>query len=122
MSSFKELNSRLHKLKQKLNSKNYDKGVLTKEIEDIEKKIISIEKQIQDYNNQGIVVTEHAVLRYIERVLGIDTIEIRKKILDEKSKEDILTLGNCLYPRDGYKIRVQNKRVLTVITKDNDRD
>lgn len=38
MSSFKELNSRLHKLKQKLNSKNYDKDILIKEIGDIEKK------------------------------------------------------------------------------------
>lgn len=61
-----------------------------------------------------IVVSEHAILRYIERIMGVDLEEVRIKILPEDKKEMIKTLGNAKYPINGHSIVVKDNIVITV--------
>jgi hypothetical protein len=64
----------------------------------------------------NLSVTDHAIVRYFERVLGYDIEEIKAKILpDGKAVDNISKLGNCVYPIDNFKVRIVNCKVITVL-------
>jgi aspartate ammonia-lyase len=63
------------------------------------------------------VITEHAFLRYFERVLGHDLEAIKQTILPPETVAQIQSLGNGVYPVKGavpFRVRVQNNTVVTV--------
>ena len=65
------------------------------------------------------VVTEHAILRYLERVKGIDIIAIEREILNPKTIETINThgIGPSKIPLStvrGCRLVVDDKTVITV--------
>ena len=100
---------------------------LSREINEKIGEIDSIDKKIQAIKNrESIVVTEHAILRYLERVQGIDIEEIKNLILPTDVMEQVTSLGSGYYPVKGryhqidkqtFKIRVKNNAVVTVLTK-----
>ncbi len=61
-----------------------------------------------------ILISNHAVIRYFERVLGYDIEEIRNKILPDNMKAAVETLGDCSFTVDGVKRIVKGKKVMTV--------
>lgn len=63
-----------------------------------------------------ITVTDHAVLRYLERVLEIDTERYRKAILTEENIQIINKLGGtCEIVKHGFTIRVVDYKILTIM-------
>lgn len=62
------------------------------------------------------MVTEHALLRYIERVYGVDLEEIKNQILTPTTIKAIKTLGSGKYPlQAGGKAVVKGLNVISVI-------
>jgi chromosome segregation ATPase len=64
------------------------------------------------------IVTEHAILRYLERVVGLDIEAHKNVILPPETEAQIRHLGNGVYPVKGpksFKIKVQNGAVVTVM-------
>lgn len=62
-----------------------------------------------------LAISDHALVRYMERVLGVDVGGVRKQILDAKSKKDIGVLGDCTYPVNNlYCVVVKDGVVVTV--------
>ena len=68
---------------------------------------------------ETIVVSDHALMRYCERVLGINMDEVKEKILTESAMGliDKLKAGDGQYPvKEGdFVIRLKNKTVVTII-------
>lgn len=66
-----------------------------------------------------IAVTDHAIIRYIERIEGRNLNEIRKKLITSKICEQVETLGEGFYPIDELNCRVfiKGKKVVTVLEK-----
>lgn len=61
-------------------------------------------------------VSDHAVVRYLERVKGMDIASIRKEILPDNVKQATI-MGNGYYPVNGtHKVRVKDGVVITVLT------
>ena len=82
-----------------------------------QKQIKEIEKQIKSLQDIDIIISEHAILRYIERVMGIDIELIKKEILTDTLKEQFKTLGNGTYPiGNDVKVKIQNNTIVTVHT------
>ena len=113
----KGLNVQLSKLKAEVSILNSEIGRLynemrdkNKAIEDIGLKIRAIEKE-----NEEPTVTEHALLRYFERVEGRDFEAIKKTILPEETVKLIKQLGAGIYPVADFKIKVQGNKVVTVL-------
>ena len=79
--------------------------------------------QIEKLKNDaaGVVVTEHAMLRYIERVIGIDMDELRGKVLPPSAETVAMAMGgNARLPVDGtHTAIVKGGAVVTVLTKEN---
>jgi len=77
--------------------------------------------------NPTVVVSEHAILRYFERVLGYDLEEIKMQIVPQQSQQQIAHFGGGTFPVNGhpdsghppFKIRVRNNTVVTVLTEDD---
>jgi hypothetical protein len=104
----------LEKTRQELNLKESD---LSKEIAHNQAKIIKIS---QDLKMARIIpnVSEHAKVRYCERVLSINMQEVEDAILDEKVIEQINTIENGKIPKGDFIIIVEDKTVKTIVTKE----
>lgn len=67
-------------------------------------------------NKKGIYVSEHALVRYFERVKGFDIEEVKKEIISESIKQMVSVLGGTgEYPNEnGYSVKMDNFRVATI--------
>lgn len=84
----------------------------------VSKRIKNLKSQISKMeNNSGLVITEHALLRFVERVHKIDLKKIEGIILSDKIKSAWLSLGNCSIEQDGYKVVIRDNKVVTICEK-----
>lgn len=67
--------------------------------------------------NRELIVSQHAIVRYFERVKGFDIAAIEKEILSSSVVKMIETLGgNGTYPNEnGFSVIMQNFTVTTII-------
>lgn len=65
---------------------------------ELQKRIAGLEKQIASAAAAEPVVSEHALLRFIERHYGVNLDEIKQKILTDTTVKAIKTLGSGKYP------------------------
>ncbi len=81
-----------------------------KAIERLKTKIESIERTTK------LKVSEHAMLRYLERVKGINLESLESEILSEEVRVMIETLGGTGgYPNKDFKVMLKNYTVTTII-------
>jgi hypothetical protein len=71
-------------------------------------------------NDKGVQVTEHAILRYLERVKGVDLAQIEREILPDKTRDHIEELGAGNFPCGDHTLVVKDKMIITVNTKDRE--
>ena len=97
------------------------------QLNDIQSNIASKRKQIKKHNKEltklkqsskDIIISEHAIVRYVERVLKIDMDKLSKEIIGEDLKNTVTTLGNGTYPYKNHFIRVVDNVIVTVTSKD----
>lgn len=62
------------------------------------------------------IVSEHAFLRYFERVKGYDLNVVRNEILNEKVKEWIQEYQSGKFPADGFRVVVSKGTIVTIET------
>ena len=79
----------------------------------IKRKIHSLESKIDKLTN-NVVVSEHAILRYMERVMNFDVTDIKTKILMSEKAMDSLGTGKFPCEGGGRAIVVDNT-VVSVI-------
>ena len=121
--------SNQHKLKGlqvRLNKTNAEFDSLKQEQALIDNRIIqsiqtrkSIENQIKQIqeSNKGVTMSEHAMLRYIERVLGFELSQITDKILTPEFNKAVRAMGDGKIPMpDGARAVVKNGVIVTIET------
>lgn len=113
----KHLQTRKAKLEAELIQLNKNLKLANEEYCKCKNQLKSIHYQISNFvKSDELIVTEHAVLRFIERKYKLDIKEIEKQIINDKVKSQILVLGNGKYPiGEGLKIVVKNNSVVTVL-------
>lgn len=87
-----------------------------KSLREEEKKL---KKELSDLAEKDIVVTEHAILRYLEYVEGLNIEEIKEKILNPTVKSYIKKFPSGKFPNEelGLKLVVKNRVITTVHAK-----
>ena len=65
-----------------------------------------------------MLVTDHAIIRYLERVMGVDIERLRRLVLPAVTERSAKTLGDGVYPTPARKHRVVIKKgvVKTVLS------
>lgn len=79
----------------------------------IEKMKAEIKEKAKGKKNQ-IKVSDHAFVRYFERVHGFDLKEIEKKILTKEVYELVDKLGDCTFSFKDFRIVIKNNAVITI--------
>jgi len=113
--SLKFLNSNLTNLKLKGLGLLTQKTAIQEEIDKCQAAIIATEKEIYKLESIGPIVSEHAILRYLERIMNIDISEIKDKILDGGIYEQVKTLSSGHFvSANGFKVVSRNNVIVTV--------
>lgn len=101
-----------------LKEKNLKQEISTKKmnLNNLRQKINSLSK-----SSEQLTISEHAILRYIQRVMGLDIEEISSKILPQEEMQVVDRLGNGHYPINNgeFRIIVKNRVVITVYTDED---
>ena len=117
-STLKQLKTQLTKKQGELDGIKIDMVTRQKEyeskkriIDELQIKITRLEKPTKPE------VSEHAILRYVERVLNVDIEHIKKEILSEEVLDMVTELGgNGGYPNKiGYKVVMKDNVVVTIV-------
>lgn len=79
-------------------------------------KIKALKEEISKFeNNENIKVSEHAIVRYFERVKGYNISEIEKEILTDDVLDLVKKLGGTGgYPNKNFKVLMKNFTVTTI--------
>jgi hypothetical protein len=109
--NLKSLQTQLKKLESEKQELRKVVSETTKLISQKDAKINEIKKLIQKQSEKETIISEHAILRYLERVEGIDLETIKQKILTSDIKNHMKVLGN----NGKYKI----DSTFYVVIKDN---
>lgn len=65
----------------------------------------------------GIKITDHAIVRYLQRVKGLDIEEIEREILNPKITNLVEKLGGSgQYPADGFSAVLKDFHVVSILT------
>jgi hypothetical protein len=120
MKTQKELQTHLNSLEQQAKIKQIGIAQEQKALSLMEKSIKEIRIALDKAKNPAEpTVSEHAILRYLERVEGVDIDAIRAKILNPKILGFIEVVGGAgTFPHeDGFKIAMKKNIVTTIIVK-----
>jgi len=98
----KTLKQCLHETKRSLQSK--------------QQQLVKLEKR-QEAPPASVRVSDHAVLRYMDRVLGLGVEQLREQMLTEKNKDMIKFARNCRIKSNGVELVVKDYVVTTVIAE-----
>lgn len=67
-------------------------------------------------NKESLKVSEHAIVRYFERVKGFDIEQVKKEILSEQVVKLVEQLGgNGQYPNERFSVVMKNYTVTTIV-------
>ena len=93
---FISMNITENKLKNKVKNLELKKESLDAEISESVEQIEEIKLKRKELGNEhDVIVTDHAMLRYLERYMGIDMDKIYLKIL-QLPKDDVTRFGNTI--------------------------
>lgn len=117
----KALETRKNKLAVECKLATQEANESKRKLQSLQVRLKEIEAHIKTLKaNDGVIVSEHAMLRYCERVLGVNLQEIAAKILPDVVRAQIATLGNGKFPvpDQEFSIRVKDGTVVTLLTGD----
>lgn len=115
--TYKTYQTRKKTLIQELEKLKRKSSTVNRKIIDKKRAIERVERQIANITLKKVIISEHAILRYLERVQGIDIEGIKGMILSNTRIENaIITCGTGTYPIQGGRIKVVNNIITTVIT------
>lgn len=84
------------------------------DITNLNNHILGIDKKIDSVLKTGLTVTDHAIIRYLQRVQQIDISLVPAKIITEDLRKNVNKLGDGHYPVDDFIVVVSDNVVVTV--------
>jgi len=112
----KQLKSQLKKVEGEIEAINVNIKNKQKEINQKSNITRSLNDKIKNLNiSEELDVSDHAIVRYLERVKGVNIDEIKKEILNDNIVRLIETLGGSgKYPNDNFTIVMKDNMVITI--------
>ncbi len=114
----KRLTVLLEKLEGEMEALKMQKVSIGQEIQAKNTQVIKVKNELKKLNKKSdnLIVSEHAILRYLERVKKVDLELLCGEILTKEVIENYMQLGDGKYPiNNEYKVVIKDNVVLTVI-------
>jgi hypothetical protein len=114
--TIKGLKSQLAKAQGKAKALKVAASQANREYSEAANKAKQLQIKIDAYSQvKEISITEHAMLRYFERVLEYDIEEVEGKIITNELKRMVDTLGgDGTYPVGDFSVVMRNYRIVTI--------
>jgi hypothetical protein len=112
----KKLQSLLIKQKSEIDLIRRERQLINERLSLAERNLRNTEEELKKLKTGNkIIVSEHAVLRYLERTMELDLKAVENEILTEETVKQYRTLGNGKYPvSNGCKAVIKDNVVLTI--------
>ena len=94
MESSSRIRARLNKLKEQKATALVNRTEADTEVRRLDKSIGRLKKELT--KKTGRKVTDHAIVRYLERIMGVDIKELERTILDSDDIERIEKAGQVV--------------------------
>lgn len=108
----KQLQSRRRSIVSSLSTAKNVAADKQRECDKICRQLTEVDRSIDELTTKEIIVSEHAILRFIERIENMDINSISEYILSQVGKKS--TLSNFKIKHDGVTYVVRNRVVVTV--------
>lgn len=114
----KTIQVRIHKEEEKLRRLFTERQEITREYDRCVVRLKQLREKLYELTHQPdkVILSEHALLRYLERVSKIDLEAIRHQLLPPALELEIRTLGDGFFPAPGCRLVVKQGIVVTVET------
>lgn len=112
----KQLQTRLAKAEVERTTARQEVKLAQKRESDLNKLCSDLQQRVKAMQQKepDVIVSEHALVRYFERVLGYDLDGIRDTIVSEQARIFIDNFGSGKIPSNGFRIVVKDRVVVTV--------
>lgn len=112
----KRLQTRAKELRADLKIESVKRSESARACSKLEGQINAIQADIDSFSVKEIIVSEHAILRYIERVMGMDIERIKQEITENESfaMSSASGLSSFKIKTKGNTIVVKDRVVVTV--------
>ena len=119
-SKIKSIQVQITKIEEEI--KNYNL-----QLQNINLDITTKKEQIKKYQSElnklkisdEIIISEHAIVRYIERVMKIDMEKLHSEIISKDFQNTLKNLGNGTYPYKNHLLKIVDNVVITVTAKED---
>lgn len=113
----KQLQSRKSRLEVEIKQLDIQSKELQSRLDKTRHQFRELSKRIHTLQNSNPTITEHAILRYIERAMGFNIEQIKNEILTDDLAEKIKLLGSGHYPVPGECLAVVKNMTIVSIVK-----
>ncbi|MDQ7067972.1 MAG: hypothetical protein Q9M40_08360 [Sulfurimonas sp.] len=107
--------AKIKNLQVLIKKKELEKESIEKEFNTLQSKRDRCNNQLKKYQEEisklkdsidTVVISEHAIIRYLQRVYELDLEKIEKEILTPELQLKIVEFGNGTYEYDGFRIKL----------------
>ena len=90
--------------------------------ESMNKKLSMLQKYEEDVQSikeraKDLILSEHAILRYLERVYKLDTNKLYEEIVTQELKHNYARLGNGSYSVQDCMVKIVDNVIVTILEK-----
>jgi len=118
----KDLKAERDDLTNKISSYTNQLKIAEDEIKKLSKQVSILDKKINEIENplkkQRVAITEHALLRYLERVYKFDIKKLKENLLTEKVIEYIKNYKSGKITENGITYVFKNKVIVTILVEE----
>lgn len=114
----KALQSQITQLDAEVSGLQSQFNTLKSDLDRKRSKLKGLKQKLNDAlkGNETPIVSEHAILRYLERVKGIDIEAVRNEIMDERTETMVKFASSGRIKKDTHVLVVKNNVIITVET------
>lgn len=115
---YQEAQYEISELKHEMSTMDKRRPVITSRLAKLAEGAKALTERIEFIKSAAPQVTDHAVIRYLERVMGINIADVRDQVLGGSDKAWLETynqVGDGQYDVAGHRLRVVNDKVVTVL-------
>lgn len=119
---YKELQGSLDSPHKDMDKLLFQKAGVDKKIYFVSRKIEEFESKLKSLAATAMepIISDHAILRYLERVKKVDIEGVKKEILNDDLKKLIQTLDSGKFPSHGFTAVVRDKTIITIVTPEDE--
>lgn len=112
--NIKRLSKSKLKISRKIEDLFEEKKSIDRKLNDTRDHLRLIEGNIEKLTKLKPQLSEHAILRYLERIKEINISEVKEEIMTDKIKQQISTIGNGRIPVGDFVLVIRNNVVVTI--------